>query len=68
VGNDFKCGHRQDTDAEAIKNFFTSHNISVEIVDKVTEEALPVSSSRIRNAISAGDIELARKMLGRAYP
>jgi len=68
VGNDFKCGHQQDTDAEEIKKFFTSHNIPVEIVPKVTEGSLPVSSSRIRKTIGAGDIELARKMLGRAYP
>jgi len=68
VGSGFRCGHRQDTDAEMIKKFFTSHDIQVEIIPKVMEGSLPVSSSRIRSAISAGDIELAQKMLGRAYP
>ncbi|WP_461255537.1 nucleotidyl transferase family protein [Treponema sp. R80B11-R83G3] len=68
VGSGFRCGYQQDTDAETIQKFFTSHNIQVEILPKVTEGALPVSSSRIRSAISAGDIEAAQKMLGRAYP
>jgi riboflavin kinase/FMN adenylyltransferase len=68
VGSDFKCGHQQDTDAEAIQKFFTSHNIPAEIVPKITEDSLPVSSSRIRNAIKAGDAELAQKLLGRPYP
>jgi len=68
VGSDFRCGHQQDTDAEAIQKFFASHNIPAEIAPKVMEESLPISSSRIRAAIRAGDIELAQKLLGRAYP
>ena len=68
VGSGFRCGYQQDTDAEMIQKFFTSHNIPAEIIPKVMEGALPVSSSRIRSAISAGDIELAQKMLGRKYP
>jgi riboflavin kinase/FMN adenylyltransferase len=68
VGSDFRCGYQQDTDAEIIQKFFTSHNIPVEIVQNVTEGSLPVSSSRIRAAIKMGDAELAQKMLGRPYP
>jgi riboflavin kinase/FMN adenylyltransferase len=68
VGSGFKCGYQQDTDAEMIQNFFASHNIPAEIIPKVMEGSLPVSSSRIRSAISAGDNELAQKMLGRTYP
>jgi len=67
IGSGFRCGYQQDTDAEMIKEFFTSHNIPAEIMPKVMEGDLPVSSSRIRGAISAGDIELAQKMLGRTY-
>jgi riboflavin kinase/FMN adenylyltransferase len=67
VGSDFRCGYQQDTDAEMIKKFFTSHNIPAEIAPKVMEGSLPVSSSRIRGAISSGDTGLAQKMLGRTY-
>jgi riboflavin kinase / FMN adenylyltransferase len=68
VGSGFRCGYQQDTDAEMIKKFFTSYDIPVEIIPKVMEGSLPVSSSRIRSAISAGNIELVQKMLGRTYP
>jgi len=68
VGSDFKCGHQQDTDAEAIKNFFNSRYIPAEIVTKITVGDLPVSSSRIRAAIKEGNAELAQKLLGRKYP
>jgi riboflavin kinase/FMN adenylyltransferase len=70
VGNNFRCGYRLDTDAAAIQNFFASRNISVEIVPEVCHPAdglkgsQPVSSSRIRAAIAAGDITLAQAMLG----
>jgi len=67
VGSGFRCGHRLDTDAEAIQKFFTSHNIPVEIVPEVMEGNLPISSSRIRDAIASGDLSLAEKMLGRPY-
>jgi len=68
VGSDFRCGHKQDTDAEAIQKFFADHNIPAEIVPKFMEGSEPISSSRIRAAISAGDIDSAQKMLGRKYP
>ena len=65
VGNDFRCGYQLDTDASAIQSFFASRQIPVEIVPEVMEDGLPISSSRIRSAITAGDLSLAEKMLGR---
>jgi len=65
VGSEFRCGFQQDTNAQAIRDFFVSQNIPVEIVPEIMEDSLPVSSSRIRNAIAHGDILLAEKMLGR---
>jgi len=69
VGNNFRCGYQLDTDAAAIQNFFAAQNIPVEIVPEVChpdgfENSLPVSSSRIRAAIAAGDLALAQEMLG----
>jgi len=65
VGNNFRCGCNLDTDAAAIKSFFNSQNIPAEIIPEVMEGSLPVSSSRIREAIAAGDTALANKMLGK---
>ena len=63
VGSDFRCGYRQDTDAAAIREFFVCRNIPVEIVPEVMEGSLPISSSRIRAALAAGDYSEAETML-----
>jgi len=65
VGSAFRCGYQLDTDAEAIQKFFALRGIPAEITPEVLEDSLPISSSRIRAAIAAGDIKLAEKMLGR---
>jgi len=64
VGSNFRCGHKLDTDAAAIQEFFASRGIPVEIVPEVMEDGQPISSSRIRAAIAAGDFSLAERMLG----
>ena len=65
VGSAFRCGYQLDTDAAAIQKFFASRGIPVEIIPEVMEDSMPISSSRIRAAIAAGDIRLAEAMLGR---
>lgn len=67
VGNDFKCGHRLSTDAEALKKIAGSLEAEAEIVEPVSFEGAVVSSSRIRSAISDGRMDLALAMLGRPY-
>ena len=63
AGSNFRCGHNLDTDAEKLKAFFASHSIPTEILQEVMEGGTPISSSRIRTAIAAGDARLAEKML-----
>jgi riboflavin kinase/FMN adenylyltransferase len=63
AGKNFRCGYQLDTDVTAIQKFFASRNIPVEIIDEVMEGSLPISSSRIREAIAKGDMELASSML-----
>jgi riboflavin kinase/FMN adenylyltransferase len=64
IGGNFCCGYQGDTNAEAIRDFFTAANIPVEIVPDVLHDSLPVSSSRIRAAIASGDLAQAQAMLG----
>jgi len=66
VGRDFRCGYQLDTDAAAIQKFFAAQNLPAEIIPEVMEGGLPISSSRIRSAITGGDLSLAEKMLGRS--
>jgi len=63
VGKNFRCGCRLDTDTDAIREFFVSRNVQVEIIDEVKEGSMPISSSRIRAAIADGDMQLAQSML-----
>jgi riboflavin kinase/FMN adenylyltransferase len=66
VGSGFRCGYKLDTDAAAIQKFFEERGVPAEIAPEVMEDGLPISSSRIRAAIAAGEMELAERMMGRA--
>ncbi|MDR0723530.1 MAG: FAD synthetase family protein [Treponema sp.] len=65
IGSNFRCGYRLDTDAARISAMNADRGIITEVVPPVEEDALPVSSSRIRAAIVAGDFIRARASLGR---
>jgi riboflavin kinase/FMN adenylyltransferase len=65
VGAGFRCGYRMDTGAAQIRALANGAGISVDVVDPVLEGPDPVSSSRIRSAISEGDVSQAAHLLGR---
>ncbi|MDR0600558.1 MAG: FAD synthetase family protein [Treponema sp.] len=65
VGVNFHCGYRRDTDAGAFKALAENRGVRVEILDPVLEGGLPVSSSRIRQALKAGRRDEAALLLGR---
>lgn len=65
VGSNFRCGYRQDTDAEFIRRINEGRGIPTEIVPPVLEDGLPVSSSRVRAAVAKGDVAAAAVLLGR---
>jgi riboflavin kinase/FMN adenylyltransferase len=65
VGANFRCGYQMDTDSAQIKALANGAGIIAELVDSVLEGFHPVSSSRIRSAISGGDLSRAARLLGR---
>ncbi|MDR2397722.1 MAG: FAD synthetase family protein [Spirochaetaceae bacterium] len=65
IGSNFRCGYRLDTDAACMSAINAERGIITEVVPPVEEGAAPVSSSRIRAAIGAGDFAQARALLGR---
>ncbi|MDR2053987.1 MAG: FAD synthetase family protein, partial [Treponema sp.] len=67
VGSNFRCGYRGDTDAVRLKALYHRAGIPVEVVVPVLDGARPVSSSRIRSAIAAGDFSAAARLLGRNF-
>jgi riboflavin kinase/FMN adenylyltransferase len=65
LGANFRCGYKQDTGVSAIVEINRPRGIETEILPHVMEGGEPVSSSRIRRAISRGDLALASRLLGR---
>ncbi|MDR2068485.1 MAG: FAD synthetase family protein [Spirochaetaceae bacterium] len=61
VGRNFRCGSGLDTGVREIKKL----NPETEVVPPVMEGGLPVSSSRIREAVSSGGLDKAAALLGR---
>jgi riboflavin kinase/FMN adenylyltransferase len=70
VGNNFRCGFRQDTDAGLARQINERKGIPTELIPPVYLHGMdsePVSSSRIRQAVLEGDIKLASSLLGRNF-
>jgi riboflavin kinase/FMN adenylyltransferase len=77
LGVNFRCGRGLDTGARAIRDMMAGEGPvtdpaapagpanPVDLVDPVEEGGRPVSSSRIRELISSGDLALAAVLLGR---
>jgi len=67
VGSNFRCGYQLDTDARAIQNFSAAQDIPAAVAEPLTEASQPISSSRIRSAISHGNLKEAQTMLGHPF-
>jgi riboflavin kinase/FMN adenylyltransferase len=65
LGENFRCGHGLDTGAREIRDMTAAWGIKTELLEPVMDGELPVSSSRIREAVSGGNLELAASLLGR---
>jgi riboflavin kinase/FMN adenylyltransferase len=66
VGWNFHCGHGRATDAQMFGRLGQKYGVEVEITPPVMENGRPVSSSRIREALTAGNRDEAALLLGRA--
>lgn len=66
MGSDFRFGHGGSGDAELLRRMSGRLGFSVDVVSAVIDpEAGRVSSTRVREAILAGDAEAAASMIGR---
>lgn len=66
-GPDFRFGHDRAGDVRLLANWCNEHGIRWEIVPPVELDGIPISSSRIRDAIRAGRIDQAQEMLSRPF-
>ena len=63
VGTDFRFGHDRAGDVETLKHFSEKYGYEVEVIEKVTYQGQEVSSTRIRDAVSKGQMEDVTAML-----
>jgi riboflavin kinase / FMN adenylyltransferase len=67
VGETFMFGRRRSGDVALLKALGGELGFTVEAVPDVSLDGHPVSSTRIREAVRAGQLDPAGKMLGRSY-
>lgn len=67
VGANFAFGHKRSGNVDLLKKLGAELKFSVHGMAAVALDRKPVSSTRIREAIHAGELDLASQMLGRAY-
>jgi len=67
TGEDFTFGKGRGGDVGVLKLVGQANRLSVDAVAPVEEEGEPVSSSRIREALQAGDCETAAHLLTRPF-
>lgn len=67
VGNDFRFGARRAGDFAMLHTFSAKNGFKVEVIPSVIIEGQRISSTAIRQALASGDLNTARKLLGRSY-
>jgi riboflavin kinase/FMN adenylyltransferase len=66
-GPDFALGHRREGDVPFLQHLGAERGFAVRVVEPLIWEGSLVSSSRVRAALRAGDIDQATGCLGRPY-
>ncbi len=67
VGDDFRFGYQRQGDAALLRVLGQNYGFQTEVMPTFSVDGSRVSSSRIREALAKGDLELAKKLLGRPY-
>lgn len=67
VGYDFRFGHRAEGDVDVLVRYGADHAFTVLAHDLVQADGAPVTSTRIRGLVNAGDMVGAAALLGRPH-
>lgn len=67
LGYDFAFGANKSGDFHLAKKMCQKYNVELVLQQEYKVEASSVSSTQVRNAITAGDIEKVTELLGRQY-
>ena len=67
VGDDFRFGAKRAGDFTYLQAAGAQFDFEVEQMGSVSESGIRISSSAVREALAAGDLEHARRLLGHGY-
>jgi riboflavin kinase/FMN adenylyltransferase len=67
VGPDFRFGHKRGGDIDTLRRLGRTLGFDADAIAPVMLDGARVSSTRIRDALGAGDFAAAARMLGRPY-
>jgi riboflavin kinase/FMN adenylyltransferase len=67
VGDDFRFARRRSGTVADLQRAGARHGFAVEQVGSVQADGVRVSSTAVREALAGGDMEAARRLLGRHY-
>jgi riboflavin kinase/FMN adenylyltransferase len=67
VGDNFRFGHKQEGDIQALCDLGAKYGFQTHVVDAVHRRGLVVSSSVIRRLIGEGNVAMAGRLLERPY-
>lgn len=67
AGKDFRFGHNRKGDYKFLLNQAETYGYEAKIVDKIQDKGRDISSTYIREELSAGNIEKANELLGYPY-
>lgn len=67
IGPEFRFGHRRSGDVDLLQAMGSELGFSADSIPPVEVQGDRVSSTRIREALKAGDFTTATRLLGRAY-
>lgn len=67
IGHDHSFGKNRSGNFKLLEDMSSVHNFTVEQMEAINLENQNISSTKIRNAISGGDIRKANEMLGYQY-
>ena len=67
IGHDFRCGRGVGMDGPAVMEYLSTHGVRVSLVDAYRDGKDIVSSTRIRECITAGKLDTAQRLLGRPF-
>lgn len=68
AGTDLSFGAGGAGDAALLKRMAAKYGVDVRIIEKVAVDGQEVSSTRVREALEAGDMQLTEHLLGMPYP